>query len=193
MTPTPKLLRDSEPRSPDRDHTEAAKNGNERLKHLAPARRASSFRLTARREVPPVPCKSSMLRSYKSIVPDASPRSTVSDAIKHSLVSEVAGLVRVEVGNPRLRTNPIFRFPDYVELALLVRFADAGPQPRMVVLLVDLDLALWGQESCPGNPSKIRASASVDLTFAIAWARKWSGSRRLPSPRWSPRPPYLAL
>ena len=71
---------------------------------------------------------------------------------KHPLVGEVAGLVGIEVLHPGLGPDPVLRFIDDVKLALLVGPADAGPEPSVVVLFVDLDLAFRRQEFLSRQP-----------------------------------------
>ena len=120
----------------DRDYAEAAeKLGDDRLKHSAPARRArlvpsssASCGGADRR-----PRKRSAARAgYKSIVPERffSALQGFFTPIEHALVGEVAGLVRIEVRHPRLRADPVFRFPHHVELALLVAPCRCGPTAR---------------------------------------------------------------
>src|SRR5262245_31700275 len=62
-------------------------------------------------------------------------------AVEHPLVGEVAGLVWIKVGNPRLRTDPVSRFPHFVEEAIGFGLTDTRPQPSMMILFVYLDSA----------------------------------------------------
>src|SRR3984893_12188194 len=61
-------------------------------------------------------------------------------ALRH--LREVTVLVRVEHLRRRFGMNPVLRRIDDVELSLGVGLPDSRPQPGVMVLLVDLDLAL---------------------------------------------------
>src|SRR5882724_3709186 len=61
-------------------------------------------------------------------------------ALRH--LREVTVLVRVEHLRPWFGMNPVLRRIDDVELSLGIGLPDSRPQPGVMVLLVDLDLAL---------------------------------------------------
>ena len=154
----------------DRDDAEAAEElGDDRLQHSAPAPKGSPLsrrpRLRGRLLAPPAKgrCPPVTSQSFPERFFSCDSRASSRDRAPR-LIGEVAVLVRIEVGRPtdrgRIQSSDFHTTSNWpCSFALPMR---AHSQVWWFFSSI-LTLPCGAWNSCPGSPSKIRASASVDL------------------------------